>query len=110
MLFEIFISSLITLLFVTTVFFVNRAFKELHPKSLVRYYAESHITILLLLMLYALWHTLDKAFLWSHHIGPYMAYPEYVLMGLAVAMIYFSSFRLYRIYKKAKEMGLTLHE
>ena len=108
--FEIFISSLITLLFVTTVFFVNKAFKKLQPNSLVRYYAESHITILLLLMLYSLWHTLDKTFQWSHHIGSYMAYPEYVLMGLAVTMIFFSSFRLYRIYKKAKEMGLTIHE
>ena len=108
--FEISMSSFITLLFITTVFLMNKAFKELQPGSPLRYYAESHITILLLLMLYSLWHTLNKAFQWSDRIGSYMVYPEYVLMGLAVMMILFSSFRLYRIYKKAKEMGLTFHE
>ena len=108
--FEIFMSSFITVLFITTVFFVNRAFRELPAGSPLRYYAESHITILLLLMLYSVWHTLNQAFKWQEIIGPFMIYPEYLLITLAVLMILFSSFRLYRIYQKAKEMGLTIHE
>jgi hypothetical protein len=108
--FEISMSSLITVMFITTVFFVNKAFKELPVGSPLRYYAESHITILLLLMLYSVWHTLNRAFQWTDIIGPFMIYPEYILMSLAVVMILFSSFRLYRIYQKAKQMGLTIHE
>ncbi len=108
--FEISMSSFITVMFITTVFFVNKAFKELPAGSPLRYYAESHITILLLLMLYSVWHTLNRAFQWTDSIGPFMIYPEYILMGLAVGMILFSSFRLYRIYQKAKQMGLTVHE
>lgn len=108
--FEISMSSFITIIFITTVFFLNKAFRELPSGSPLKYYAESHITILLLLMLYSLWHTLNKAFQWTELIGPFMVFPEYLLMSLAMLMILYSSFRLYRIYKKAKEMGLTLHE
>jgi len=108
--FEISMSIIITLLFITSIFFVHKAFKELPSGTPLHYYAESHIGILLLLMLYSLWHTLNKAFQWTERVGSYMLYPEYVLMGLALIMILVSSIRLYRIYKRAKELGLTRHE
>ena len=108
--FEISISALTTILFIISLIFVNKAFKEFPPGSPIRYYAESYIIILLLIMLYSLWHTMCAAFRWQETIGPYMVYPEYVFLALAAAMMLFSSFRMYRIYKKAKELGLTLHE
>jgi chromate transport protein ChrA len=108
--FEIAISALTTILFMISLVFVNRAFEQFPVGSAIRYYAESYIVILLFIMLYSLWHTVCGALRWRETIGPYMAYPEYVFLALAAGMMLFSSFRIYRLYKKAKELGLTSHE
>ncbi len=110
MTFEISISALTTILFMISLVFVNRAFKEFPAGSPIRYYAESYIVILLFIMLYSLWHTLCTAFRWRETMGPTMAYPEYVFLTLAAGMMLFTSFRIHRIYKKAKALGLTTHE
>jgi hypothetical protein len=108
--FEIAISALTTILFMISLVFVNRAFEQFPVGSAIRYYAESYIIILLFIMLYSLWHTVSGALKWREEIGPFMAYPEYVFLVLAAGMMLFSSFRIYRLYKKAKELGLTSHE
>lgn len=110
MTFEIAISSFTTVLFAISLIFMDRAFKQFEPGSAIRYYAESYISILLFIMLYSLWHTLCEALRWREMFGPYMVYPEYVFLVLAAAMMLFSSFRIYRLYKRAKALGLTTHE
>lgn len=94
--------GLISLTFgIMAIIWVIRARSSLSPQSSLRNYTTHFLLSLVFILLFSIWHMLNKMLLWEQK-NVYLVYPEYFFITIAYIVFVISA---YKILYLGKEFG-----
>ena len=110
------IVGLISLTFgITAIIAVYRARSVLSPQSSLRIYTTYFLFSLVFVLLFSIWHSLNKLLLWEE-INPLLIYPEYIFISIAYIIFAISAYKILYLGKEfgfqseAKEIAKVIKE
>lgn len=83
----------------------SKARSSLSKGSSLRQYTNYFFICLISILLFSVWHMIDKIFLWEETIGTFMAYPGYLLITISYLLFVAAS---YKILSLGKEFGFEV--
>lgn len=84
------------------IMWTSMAATSLSKGSSLRKHTTNFLFCLIFILLFSIWHTLSKLFMWRETVNEYMLYPGYLFLTLAFLIFVVTS---YQILTMGKEFG-----